>query len=890
MSEKLDPEEVKAITNRIFGEAAQIISKYDGFVEKYVGDAVMAVFGIPETHEDDPLRAIRAAREIHNLIDSISPEVEKTIGRSIFMHTGINTGLVVTDEVNMEKGTHGLTGDPINLASRLCDLANSSEILVGHLTQKQSEGHFNFEALDPNKIKGKSESVKIYRLLSAKEIPLSIHRLSGLRADLIGRKAEMDKLGDAVEQLRAGKGTVFSIYGDAGTGKSRLVEEFKATLDPKEIQWREGHSYPYSHNIPYFPLINLFKKAFQIEEGDSQEKIGKKIESSVENLITKNENVAHYIKSLFSLGHPGIEEVSPDFWKVQLQKAIHSILLALTQRSPTVIFLDDLHWGDPSSIELLRSLIAEFRYNAIFLCAYRPPFTLFPSNLADGMKKVYQELPLHDLSPSETQDMLQSLLKTKDIPVDLRRFVQRKVEGNPFYLEEVINDLIESDTLSNENGMWKLTKPITKLDISSTIHGIISARIDRLDKETKRILQEASVIGRNFLYEILKKITTQKDQLESHIDKLKRFDVVREKSFQPDLEYYFKHAIIQEVVYNSLLKKERQEIHECIGLVIENLFQERLAEFFETISFHFKRGKSLYKAIDYLMQSGMKSLKRYSVEESHQYYKEAYDILALNNSETAPDVELLIELLNTWAPVFYYRGNFRDLEALLKKHLDQADSLKNKEKLGMFYLWLGISLWGRLSLDESYQYLRKALLLGEKIGSNRVIGYASAWLPWTCIELGLPKEALAHGEKARRMSDYFKSDYYPYYQSLDCNGYAYWVLGESEKIREHGKALLDFGEKNSSIRAVTWGYYVEGWSYMATGDFPSAIRYNKMAIAASADPFYSQFPKLSLGMSYISDGQYDKAREPLEDVLMNARSLGSEILGTASQAFLAVLL
>ena len=890
MSEKLDPEEIKEITIRIFGQISKIITKYDGFIEKYVGDAVMAMFGATVAHEDDPVRAIMAARDIHEMVDSVSLEMEKTIGQPISIHTGINTGLVITGDVDMEKGTHGVSGDPINLASRVCNLANSNEILVGPLTHRQSEGHFNFAALEPARIKGKAESVNIYQVLSAKKVPLSIHRISGLRAKLIGRTAEMEKLGEALRQLRDGKGTVFSIYGDAGTGKSRLVEEFKATLDLKEIQWREGHAYPYSHNIPYFPLINLLKGAFHIEEGDSQKKIKKKIESSVENLVSKKEDVLHYIESLFSLSHPALEQVSPDFWKVQLKKAIHTILLALTQRAPTVIFLDDLHWGDPSSIELLRSLLAEFRYRAIFLCAYRPPFSLFPSNLVLGMRKVYQELPLHDLSISETQDMLQSLLQTKDIPFNLGRFVQEKVEGNPFYLEEIINDLIESDTLLNENGMWTLTKPITRLDISSTIHGIISARVDRLEKGTKRVLQEASVIGRTFLYEILKKATTQKDKLESHIDVLKRFDLIRIKSFQPDLEYSFKHAIIQEVVYNSLLKKERQEIHECIGRVMENLFKKRLAEFYETISFHFMRGKSLHKAIGYLMQSGMKSLKRYAVEEAHQYYKEAYDTIVLNKSEIGKDTGLLIELLNTWAPVFYYRGNFRDLEELLKKHLNQANALDDKEKLGMFYLWLGMSLWGRLRLNESYKYLNNALLLGEKSGSKRVIGYASAWLPWTCIELGLPQEAIAHGEKARQMYDYFKSDYYPYYQSLDCNGYAYWVLGDSEKLREHGNALLEYGKKNSSIRAVTWGHFVEGWSYMATGDFPSAIRCNKMAIEASADPLYSQFPKLSLGMSYVSEGQYDKAREPLEAVLRDAQSLGSEILGTASLAFLAVVL
>ncbi len=216
LSEKLDPEEVKGITSRIFGEISKIIDKYEGFVEKFVGDAVMALFGVPKSHEDDPIRAIRAAREIHELVDAISPEMEKRIGQPVMMHTGINTGLVVTGEVDMEKGTHGVAGDTINLASRLCSLAKSGEILVGPDTYRQAEGHFNFEALEPKTVKGKAEPIQVYKVLSPKERPVTVHRLSGIRADLIGRKAEMGLLGEAIDNLRDGKGRIFSICGDPG--------------------------------------------------------------------------------------------------------------------------------------------------------------------------------------------------------------------------------------------------------------------------------------------------------------------------------------------------------------------------------------------------------------------------------------------------------------------------------------------------------------------------------------------------------------------------------------------------------------------------------------------------------------------------------------------------
>ncbi|HEA65668.1 MAG TPA: zinc-ribbon domain-containing protein, partial [Desulfobacterales bacterium] len=348
MSERLDPEEVKEITSRIFGEISKIVDKYDGFIEKYAGDAVMALFGAPKGHEDDPIRAVKAAREIHELVDGMSPEIESRIEQPISMHTGINTGLVVTGEVDMERGTHGVAGDTINLASRLSNLAKPGEIQIDVDTCRQVEGHFTCEYLEETTVKGKADSVMVHKVLSQRDKPVTIHRLSGLRADLVGRKVELAELSEAVENLQEGRGRIFSICGAAGTGKSRLVEEFKATLDFEQIQWIEGHAYAYSQNIPYFPLIDLLNRVLHIEENDPPEKIREKVESGIEYLVGKQEDVVPYVGGLYSLSYPEVEDVSPEFWKSGLQAAILVILSALANKAPTIYFLEDLHWADPS--------------------------------------------------------------------------------------------------------------------------------------------------------------------------------------------------------------------------------------------------------------------------------------------------------------------------------------------------------------------------------------------------------------------------------------------------------------------------------------------------------------------------------------------------------------
>ena len=231
------------------------------------------------------------------------------------MHTGINTGLVVTGEVDMEKGTHGVAGDTINLAARLSSLGKEGDILVGPDTYAQAEGYFDFETLEPAEIKGKAKPIQVYRFKSHKEQPRKVHRLQGVRAKLIGRKVEIAQLKTALDNLRNGKGSTFTICGTAGTGKSRLVEEFKASLDIKEIQWLEGNAYPYAQNIPYFPLINLLNRTLQIEESDTQEKVREKIESGLTLLISEEKEIIPYIGSLYSLSYSEIDDVSPEFWK-----------------------------------------------------------------------------------------------------------------------------------------------------------------------------------------------------------------------------------------------------------------------------------------------------------------------------------------------------------------------------------------------------------------------------------------------------------------------------------------------------------------------------------------------------------------------------------------------
>jgi class 3 adenylate cyclase/tetratricopeptide (TPR) repeat protein len=880
MSERLDPEEVKEITSRIFGEISRVVWKYDGFIEKFIGDAVMALFGVPKAHEDDPVRAIRVAREIHDLVHAMSPELEEKIGKPLTMHTGINTGLVVTGEVDMEKGTHGVAGDTINVAARLSSLAGEDEIVVGPDTYHQAEGYFTFEGLEPTTVKGKAEPIKIYKALSAKEQPSTTRRHHGLRAELIGRAVELAQLRETAQELLKGKGAIFSICGETGTGKTRLVEEFKATLELKDVQWLDGQAYAYSQNTPYFPLIDLFNRGFGIKEGDPPEEVRKKVESAVEPLVGKPDDIIPYLGGLYALDYPEVKEVSPEQWKSRLFEGVKAILSGLAQRAPTVICLEDLHWADASFVDLLRSILLEFRYPALFVCVYRPNFSLFTSHQLSSLRAKYQEVQLQDLSLSDTQTMLESLLKSTTIPQELLRFIQENVGGNPFYLEEVINALIESGTLSSDNGNWSLSRPISQTDMPSTIHGIIAARLDHLENEAKRILQEASVIGRAFLYEILKRCTQLKDQLDKQITVLEHLDLVHTRSLQPDLEYVFKSALTQEVVYNGLLKKERQSIHERIALVMEQSFQDRLPEFYETLAYHFSRGQSVIKAVDYLVKSGEKSLARYSVEEAHQYFKQAFDILATKKEKTNEEKVALVDILNSWGYAYYYLGDFKEFIRLFRSQKDLVESLDDKARVGMFYAWLGIALWMSGRAKESYEILSHALDLGEESNNQKVIGYACTWLTWVCAEMGRFDEGETFCERAQQIAKSFPTDQYLFFKSLAGLGFLNWIKGDTKKVFEASKRLLEYGERNANSRSKVMGHWIESFGHFLVGDMGAVKESSEKSVQASEDPLYSQFPTITSGMASFLSGRIQETEDVLKPLVdyCEKRDVGEVLL------------
>ena len=675
MSERLDPEEVKKIMNHIFGEITSAVSKYDGTIQKFIGDAVVTFFGVPKVHEDDPVRAVRAAREIHELVDAISPRFESKVGKRLAMHTGINTGLVVTGEVTTGKGILGVTGDTVNLASRLSTLAKPGEILVGQETFRQAEWLFNFETLEPASVKGKAEPVQAHRVTGMKE---KQGRSGGVDSPLVGREKEMDLLSLQVLRLINGTGGIVTVTGEAGIGKSRLLAELLLTGAVKKTQVFEGHALSMGRSLSFYPIIDALKHWSHIKKRDTAIEGQQKLEKAIRNIHPEEaEEIFPFIATLMGMKLTGkyaqrVKGIEGESLEKLIFKNMREILIKGSEIRPMVIYIEDFHWVDTSSLELAKSLFRLMEgYRILFILVFRPGYTdtgeLVTTFIRENYPSHWTKIELEPLKKSDSELLLTNLLQIKNFPHQLREQIVQRAGGNPFFIEEVVRSLINEGAVVLEKGEYRVTEKIKNIVIPQSIHALIMARIDRLDGGTRNLVRVASVIGRNFFYRVLNEVASYIEEVDRRLDYLKEIQLIRERKRMEEIEYLFKHALTQEAAYESILIQRRKEIHQKVAQSIEKVFNERLHEFYGMLAYHYSRAESLEKTEECLIRAGEEALKSSASNEALYYYEEALNIYRRLRGDRA-DPEKVAMLEKNIGLALFNRGRYA--EAV--EHFDKA--------------------------------------------------------------------------------------------------------------------------------------------------------------------------------------------------------------------------
>ena len=638
LSEKLDPEKVRELINACFDWLVPVVQKYDGTVDKFIGDEIMALFGAPIAHEDDAERALRAALEMMDAIAAFN----HANGTDLGLHAGINTGLVVAGKIGgRDRRDYSVMGDAVNLAARLEQASSDGEIFVGPATYRLTKQLFDFEPIAPLTLKGKEAPVEVYRLLSAKTAPKSTRGIEGLRAPLVGRDKELEEIRCALSDLGRGQGSMLAILGEAGLGKSRLIAETRALL-PANVTWAEGRALSYTSGMSYWLAREILLSLLGVR---AESEIAEALRNSLNGQSALYPFLARLLElPIEAAAEEQIKFLSSEALRSRMLDAVRNYVRARAEPEPLILVWEDLHWCDPSSWEVLETLFP--------LCNNVPLLMLCVCRLEDNRaaevlqqhdgKCIRRTIRLSALSRDESHVLIQQLLKIENLPERLRELILNRAEGNPFFVEELLRSLIDTGVIILQEGRATALREIQAVEIPQTLQGVLAARIDRLSAENKQALQRASVIGRIFQQRVLAYIYEQnaRPRLRTYLGELQRREFIQSRE-QPASEtgglerdeYIFTHAITHDVAYGSVLLARRRELHQQIAEAVETLFPGRIDELSPTLGYHFERAEATERAIFYLGHAAERAKATSANAEAIGFYESAIRLIARASGE-----------------------------------------------------------------------------------------------------------------------------------------------------------------------------------------------------------------------------------------------------------------
>lgn len=687
-AEQLDPEDWTDVINGAFEHMIKPIYTYEGTVARLMGDAILAFFGAPIAHEDDPERAVRAGLEIVSGIKPYCEKIQERFGIDVNVRVGINTGMVVVGTVGSDlRMEYTAMGDAINLAARMEQTAEPGTVQIAHDTYKLVAPLFQVQELGGISVKGKDEPVLAYRVIARKASPGRVRGVAGLTSVLVGRDAEMQTLQDILESAQHGIGHIVCLMSEAGLGKTRLIEEIRNKWhDNPALEWYSLSSLSYESGHAYGMFQNLVRRLNNIGWDDSAVETRAKLETMVASVEpAKRGRTAQVLEIL--LGLEDTSELPPlegDAFQRELFAAMEMLARAAFFAKPCVLVIDDLHWSDAASVELLLSLLPltnELPF--VLLYALRPlretPGWRVSQRASDEFSHRYTELKLRPLSNEDTALLVRTLLGGIEIPSDLMSKILERATGNPFFVEEVVRTLIDNGSFEREEatGQWTVTRRSKNFDIPESLQALLAARIDQLEEMTRHTLQLSAVIGRSFYLRVLAAIAEAGSDLDYHLGILQRLELIGEAARLPEVEYRFRNPLTQEVAYQSILLKQRREFHRRVAESMEELYADRLDDYASFLAHHFAAGDLYGKAIEYQRRAARRAAALYAYQDAIQQLRAAVALLPAGTAANALRAELLEELADAYRSV----RDFGQALALYREALELAHELDERDSI-----------------------------------------------------------------------------------------------------------------------------------------------------------------------------------------------------------------
>ena len=866
--EKLGPEEAYTIMDRVYEILIHKVHDYEGTVNEMTGDGVMALFGAPIALEDAPQRAVRSALAIHQEIARYNDRMKQEDVPQITMRIGIHTGPVVVGTLGNDlRVEFKAVGDTVNLASRIQNLAMPGAIYVSEDTFKLAEGLFRFESLGLKEIKGKEKPVKVYQVIasSSSRTRFDVSAERGLTT-FVGRIRELENLLDGLDRAKAGKGQAFSLIGEAGVGKSRLLYEFHKTVANEDITFLEGKCLSYGRGTAYHPIVDILKSTFNIHGLDENAVIREKVTAGLNNLRIDPASALPFILELLSVKDSGIENVlmSPEGKKDRITKILKEISLKGSEMRPLVMAIEDLHWADESTENALKyvlEIIPAARILLIF--TYRPEYVH-----AWGRKSYHNQLTLNRLSNRESLAMARSLLGTEHVDSDIEELILSRTEGIPFFIEEHIKALKDLKIIERQNGTYKLTKGIQTITIPSTIQDVIMARVDALPEGAREILRTGSVIEREFSHELLRKVTdVSEPELLSGLSLLKDSELIYERGIYPDSTYIFKHALTREVVYDTMLNAKKKILHNATGNAIEELYGKNLSEHYEVVAEHYFLSENYEKVVEYSKLASKKAEKGAALNDAIAHIKRR--LTSLERLPQTEDIQQKIIDSRTTLGLYGIQMNYHDeAQEAIAPIIDLAVSLGYKRRLCQIYTIMGANY---LFMDEdcfkAFEVLEEALKISAEVKNAVTAIFASYWFGVALSMNCEFEKSSQYIQKAHDINAAFDILWGIAAVKSDLSYFDYYLPGKIDLAYQTSGEAVRIAEESGDILAKAFSYPVHAVSCYGKGFLEDAERYSLRALEMTESIHHhlrNGCANLKLGHIYCEMGDFSQSKEHYE--------------------------
>ncbi len=890
LGEKVDPEEWYRIMDRFFQILSDGVHRFEGTVDKFTGDGIMAIFGAPIAHEDHARRACYTALHLRDELRRYAEELKRTRGLSFSVRMGLNSGEVVVgtigDDLKMVYTAHGNT---VGLGQRMEQLATPDQVYLTEHSTKLVSGFFRLRDLGPFELKGVSAPVRVYELegVGTLHTPLEVSRSRGF-SRFVGRADEMAALEAALARAVEGSGQVVGVVADPGLGKSRLCFEFIERCRARGITVYEGHGISHGKLIPFLPILELFRGFFRITEQDSAEAAREKIAG---RMVLLDEALRDALPLLFDfLGVPDPERPVPQMNREERLREFFAIVKRVTQarsrREPAIVLLEDLHWFDEASAAVVEVLVETAASTRTLLAVnFRPEY-----HAGWMQKSYYQQLPLLPLGAEAIADLLRDLVGTDASLAALGDGIRERTGGNPFFIEEVVQALAETGSLEGAKGAYRLVRPVAELALPATVQAVLAARIDRLAEREKQVLQTAAVIGREFAEPILARVVKLSEtELAAALRKLIGAEFIYEQALYPQAEYIFKHALTQEVAYNSLLNERRLTLHEHAGEAIEAIFAGRLEEHFSQLAHHYSHSRNTEKAVDYLTLAGRQAIERFAHTEGIARLKAALDLVgSLPKSTETRRRELLV--LTTLGPAFMATHGYGSAEVAATYSRAKELSQESGDSRQIFSVLLG--LWAsdlvRGEHRKALATTQQLFALAQRLDDPCLLIEAHRTIGMTLFNLGDLSGAGTHLEAAislyepemHRVLVALFGDDNPAVACLSFLSWVLWLLGYPEQASERSEQALALARHVVHPHSIALALAFAAQT-RALGREPELARERaEAAIALSAEHGFALWGadgEIFRGWALAEQGGGEESFAQIRRGLDNWRALGSRI-------------